>query len=685
MSRVRLRSVSALAWLALASLAPLARPHAATPQAPSPAASPRTAAPSAGARSPRTASYTIDARLDPSTRTLSGDQVLTWRNETANPATTLRFHLYYNAWRNTASTWMREHRVTGDPALDRRPESDWGWIEIDTVQAGSQGAAPTDLTSQLRFIAPDDGNADDRTVVEVPLSSPVAPGQTIDVRMTWRSRVPRTFARTGTVGSYYFIAQWFPKIGVLQDTGWNCHQFHATTEFFSDFGNYDVRLRVPSGWIVGATGVERERRDQPDGSTVHRYVQDDVHDFAWTASPDYLEAFDTFTHATLPSVRIRLLLQPEHRGQERRHFEATKAALKNYGEWFGPYPYGHVTVVDPAWQSGAGGMEYPTLFTAGTRWLAPGRGTQPESVTIHEAGHQFWYGVVATNEFEHAWMDEGFNTFSTSRVLAEAFEPRYLVRRYFGGFVPWVFRDLPVSRDRGNRSVVEYRLGPGADAQDVPSWQYWPGTAGPTTYHKTALWLHTLERMLGWPTLQRILSAYFQRGSFRHPTPEDFFAVANEVSGRDLTGFFDQAHRSSAEFDYGVGDFRSGPAGGRGYEGTPPAFREQPAAGTAYRTTVVARRFGDGVFPIDVRVVFENNEEVRWQWDGRARWKVFEVDKPVRAVRADVDPDRILMLDVNRTNNSAVSSPAASRAARKWSLVWLIWLQDHLLTYGFFV
>lgn len=232
--------------------------------------------------------------------------------------------------------------------------------------------------------------------------------------------------------------------------------------------------------------------------------------------------------------------------------------------------------------------------------------------------------------------------------------------------------------------MAEYRLGTGADAQDVPSWQYWPATAGATTYHKTALWLHTLERMLGWPTLQRILSAYYARAAFRHPAPGDFFSVAREIGGQDLTGFFDQAHRSSATFDYGVGDFRSEPAGGRGYVGTPAAFREPPP-GPPYRTTVVARRYGEGVFPIDVRVLFENNEEVRWRWDGRARWKVFEADKAVRAVRADVDPDRILMLDVNRTNNSALVRPAAARAARKWSLVWLIWLQDHLLTYGFFV
>jgi hypothetical protein len=672
------RSVTAAALLALAAVAP--GQTAVQP------ASQTAAATTAGSKSPRTASYSIDARLDPATRTLTGSQLLTWRNSSSNATSTLQFHLYYNAWRNSSSTWMRESRLAGRTTLDARPEGDWGWIDVERVHL-SRGSAESEVTPALRFVAPDDGNTEDRTVLELPLDTPVLPGETISVRMAWSSRIPRTFARTGVIGNYYFVAQWFPKIGVLQDHGWNCHQFHATTEFFADFGAYDVRLNVPRGWIVGATGVERERHEQPDGTTTHRYAQEDVHDFAWTTSPDYLEITDDFTHATLPAVRMRLLLQPEHRGQERRHFDATRAALKFYGEWYGPYPYGHVTIVDPAWQSGAGGMEYPTLFTAGTRWLAPRLATQPESVTIHEAGHQFWYGIVASNEFEHAWLDEGLNTFSTSRALAQTFEPNYVVRRYFGGFVPWVFRDLPIRREAGSRSLVAYRAAARADAQALPSWRYWPGTAGGTTYHKTSLWLHTLERMLGWETLQRILSTYFDRWAFRHPTPADFFAIANEVSGQDLTWFFDQVHRSGSVFDYGIEVFRSEPAAVRGYTGDQSArtFQEDARSGDLYRTTIVARRHGEATFPVDVRVVFDNNEEMRWRWDGRDRWKLFEIDKPVRARRVDVDPERILLLDINVTNNSALLEPAAARAARKWSLAWLIWLQDHLLTYGFFV
>ncbi len=639
------------------------------------------------ARSPRNASYAITARLDPASRTISGNEILTWRNTANAPANTLRFHLYYNAWRNTASTWMRERQFSSRALSEVRQDSDWGWTDVTNIRVIGVDGAAGDLTSQLRFIAPDDGNGSDRTVAEVPLARPVGPGETINVQIAWSSHVPRTFARTGAIGNFFFLAQWFPKIGVLENGGWNCHQFHASTEFFADFGNYDVRLTVPRGWIVGATGIERDRRDEADGTTTHHYYQEDVHDFAWTTSPDYLERRATFEHQTLPRVELRLLLQKEHAAQAERHFEAARAALKYYGEWFGAYPYGHLTVVDPAWQSGADGMEYPTLITAGTRWLAPAHIEDPEDVTVHEAGHQFWYGIVATNEFENAWMDEGVNTFATARVMDERFAPTYFVYRYFGDFVPWVMRDFPRSRARDGDRLGGYRSGAKGDAQSTPSFQYWPGTSGAITYDKTALWLHTLERMVGWEVLQRILATYFARWQFKHPKPQDFFEVANEVSGRDLTWFFDQVYRTSNVFDYAVDMLRSETArvdgvGDRISAGDTPRTELRMAS---YRTQVVVRRNGEGIFPVDVRVVFENKEEVRWHWDGRDRWKLFEVERPVRAAFAEVDPEHILLLDVAYTNNSMTLEPQSTRAARKWSAAWVIWLQDHLLTYGFFI
>jgi hypothetical protein len=312
---------------------------------------------------------------------------------------------------------------------------------------------------------------------------------------------------------------------------------------------------------------------------------------------------------------------------------------------------------------------------------------QPESVTVHEAGHQFWYGIVANNEFEHAWLDEGLNTFSTARTLDTAFAPQRLSARFFGGFVPWVLRDVELDRLTWGNRLASYRPAARADTQSTPTWQYWPGTASAITYAKTALWLQTLERWLGWPTLQRILSTFFDRWAFRHPRPADFFAVANEVAGRDLSPFFDEVHRASNVFDYGIDRLESVPASGRGfYEADGRlTFREAQGGEGRFATTVVVRRHGEGVFPVDVLVTFENGEQERVAWDGRERWRAFRFERAARAVSAQVDPDRVLALDVNVTNNSLTLRPRGEQAADAWAARWMIWLQDLMLTYAFFV
>jgi Peptidase family M1 domain len=616
-----------------------------------------------GKRSPSNANYDLDVRLDHATRTLAGSGTIRWRNIGDVATDTLQLHLYWNAWRDADSSWLREASLAGQTTSDVRAED---WASIDVLQlaiANRDGTAGVDLLPRFTFVQPDDGNPRDRTLAAVALPTAVAPGEEIALRVRWQAHVPRTFARTGAIGNYYFIAQWFPKVAVFEGDHWVAHQFHANTEFYSDYGRYDVRMTVPTGWVLGATGLEQRRTNNGDGTTTHHYFQDDVHDFAWTTSPSYVEHRRTFRHASLPSVQMRLLMQPEHAGQEDRHFDATAAALRYYGEWYGPYPYGHITIVDPAYQSGAGGMEYPTLFTAGTNWLAPRESNTPESVTVHEAGHQFWYGMVGNNEVEHAWMDEGLNMFSEARTLWTTDRPYYHVERFFGGFIPWQFRDIRLKRETDGNLVELYRPAAEGDDPSTPTWRYWPETHWGISYSKTALWLHTLERHLGWETLQRILSTFFQRWQFRHPHADDFFAVANEVSGRDLTWFFAQVHRSSNMFDYAIGTLTN----------------------EKDRAIVVVRRLGEAYFPVDVVTTFADGQRIIERWDGRDRWRAYTYENRGRAVSAVVDPNRILLLDIDYTNNSRTEEPRGERAAVKWSLTWMVWLQDLLLNWSFFV
>jgi len=655
--------------------------------------------------SPRNANYVIEVKLDPQTKTLAGREIVTWRNVQSEPTSELLLHLYYNAWRNNRSTWMLEDQLRSRSDRDDRAirEEDWGYIDVSALKllpgVGYQGA---DLTGQIRFVSPDDGNPDDRTVLQVTLPRPVGPGESVQIEVAFRVKIPRTFARTGYRGDYFFFSQWYPSLGVYEPTGWTCPQFHAATEFFSDYGVYDVSMTVPRSYVLGASGKQVDRKESADRTVTYRHVGRDIHNFAWTVSPDYRVLEEPFEETGLPAVTMRLLIQPEHLGQAERHFAATRAALKYYGTWYGPYPYDYITVVDPAYGSGAGGMEYPTLFTCGTRLFNPFGGGSPEGVTIHEAGHQFWYGIVGNDEFRYAWLDEGFNSFSDARTYDVAYGESFVVRRYLklpgrnrgtAGFIPVAFPELRNDRWVGGNGLDSYRRSAIWDEQSTPTYRYYPATAGGITYQKTALWLSTLERYLGWETLQKIMSTHYQRWKFKHPTPEDFMAIANEVSGRDLSWFFDQVYRSSEAFDYAIDSVASKEGALEGFaEQEGELFYNKPKKDDAekngkkvYRTEVVARRLGGGRFPVEVLMVFEDGSEVREAWDGQYRWKLFVQERPSKLKYAVVDPERKLLLDLNYTNNSRLLEDAAKLPARKWASKWMIWLQDLLATFAFFV
>lgn len=645
--------------------------------------------------SERIASYEMEVLLNHAERELIGNQVLTWQNATQHPADELRFHLYYNAWRNDRSSFFRGYRHQSMNTRKYR-EGEWAWCDVRSMRVlEGDGREPSDISGTMTFVQPNDGNPHDRTVLAVPIDPPVAPGETIRLRIEWTSKVPRTFRRTGVRGTTYFLAQWFPKIGVFEQNGeWNCHQFTGT-EFFADYGNYDVKLIVPDSWVVGATGRRIIRTKNADGTAMHRFVQNDVHDFAWTASPDYIVHEQEFESSNLPDVRMRLLLQPDHKNKKQRYFDATAKALQYYGSWFGAYPYGHITIVDPAYKSGSGGMEYPTLFTGGTRLFSPASMLSPEGVTIHEAGHQWWYGIVGNNEFEHAWLDEGLNTYSEERVQHEACRPQTMSRRYFNGIVPLTFRELPATfrlagadRYRGFESTLK------RDSMATESWRLGPGTYGLLSYTKPALMLRTLENTVGWDTMQKIMSTYFERWKFRHPKPQDFFDVVNEVAQRDFGWFFDAAYYGSGLFDYGVDQVRSRRADRvRGYieddegimqwqdrKSRKDAGHEEPQ----YESAVLVRRWGDAIFPIDVRITFADGESVTETWDGQDRWKRFDYLRAAKVTRVEVDPERKLVLDINSVNNTWVKDSKARTAGLKWATRWTVWMQNMLEQLAFF-
>jgi hypothetical protein len=618
------------------------------------------------------ASYQISCRLDAEKKVVEGTELLTWTNTTRNSAATLQFHLYLNAFRNTLSTFWRESG--GTHRQNRLPES-WGSIEVTRMTL----ADGSDLLPALGWISPDDGNPHDRTVAEVQLPRPVAPGETISVSIDFRSRLPRVSARTGWKGDFFLVAQWFPKIGVLEERGWNCHQFHSLSEFFADFGDYDVSIDVPAPYRgkVGATGVRVEERNLPGERVLYRFRQESVHDFAWTADPDYLVVDDVFREPGIADVQIHLFLQPEHRAQEARYLASAKAALSGYGRVLGPYPYPTLTIVDPPWGGrGAGGMEYPTFITGGTHRMSPVKENSPEDVTIHEFGHQYFYGLLASNEFEEPWLDEGFNEYMEDRVVGAAYGSDNPVLTVFG----WRFSiGIPIRRPLDtNRRYFKVA---GDDVLAAPSWKFRSTASyGGQVYSKTALALATLERLIGTPAMNRALRLYADRWRFKHPRTTDFIAAVNEVTGQNWHWFFDRTFFASGAVDYAVEGATSEravpPKGlfeseGRLVEKNPPDL----ANPKGWDTVVTVVRKGEVALPVEIALKFEGGHTYRSRWDGEARWRRFRVERGPKLIEAIVDPAEKILLDVDRTNNGRLVTPDP-RAASRWTVRAVFWMQN---------
>ena len=640
--------------------------------------------------------YEIWVELDAAGKMLLGKEEIVWTNPSREAVPDMLLHLYWNAFKNEESAFLREARAEAMFGRGRAPdEGEWGWIDVTDIRL----ADGTDLKSGLSFATPDGPeHPDDQTVVRILFPEPIQPGASVRLQLEFRSKIPRTVARSGYYKNSFFIAQWFPKPGVYEEgKGWNAHAYHQNSEFFADFADFVVHITVPRDFVIGSSGKQTDIRvDESVKKTTYTYRQSMVHDFAWMADPRYLKVEREFIadkevtleeyretsellglpleEVKLPDVKMTLLIAPEHRHQVERHFRALRAAIKYYGLWYGPYPYETVTMVDPPYRTGSGGMEYPTLFTAGTQVLTSKDVLSPEGVIVHEFGHGYWYGLVANNEFEAAWLDEGFNTYSTGQVMARAYGP---------GAMPMVFRGIPLSWLLHIPKTFDFELDRVAAINTVRydpvtawSWRFYNGGSyAANVYMRAATLLRTLGGLLGEPTWARVMRTYHMRYRYKHPGKAEFIGVVNEVAGQDMTWFFDEFFDSTQAFDYGVAEVASVkvPRARRGVFDVKGAREEMTSkkigeldaleaksseakVKTEYLTTVVLRRFGEarvrGDAQVKVLVRFKDGTTETRIWDGQARWTRLEFVKPVEVESAQVDPEGVWLIDANLANNS---------------------------------
>jgi hypothetical protein len=614
--------------------------------------------------SQRVVHYEIDAKYDAAKHTVDATEVLTYHNLTGQALDHFPFHLYQNAFQPKA-TWVREAKVEGsrDTGYDKWEEKEYGAEDIKSLEVVGQG----DLTGQLQFIAPDDGNKDDKTVVDVHVPKPIAPGAYVQFKITFQTKLPETQARSGWKRDFVLGGQWFPKVGVWWNGSWNCHQYHATTEFFADFGVYDVKLTVPQYEVAGASGVLVEEKSNPDNTKTLTYHGDDIHDFAWTVSPRY-KVRESVYQSQMGPIQLRFLMQPAHWSQAERHDKITRETLDHFEKWYGPYPYKTLTVVDPEPDSAAGGMEYPTFITGDSSWFMPDGLYLPELVVEHEFGHQYWYGMVATNEFEDAWMDEGINSYTEVKVLDSILGKNTSILSMAG-----------ITVGEREQQRLTYIGVADRDAMAEKAYDYYSFSSyGGITYGKTASVLLTLEGIVGEDTMAKAMRTYFMKFRFTHPVKEDFLKTIEEVSGKDLHWYFNQAVYGSQVMDYEVMKVDSFPANWYEEHKDRKDAKKDEKDDTVYQSYVSLHRKDDFVMPVEVEIVFRdsknNVEKIREHWDGKSRWTRFSYLKKAKVVSAEIDPDHTVQIDRNNFNNSYTAEPNG-KPAHKVANYWLFMTQ----------
>jgi hypothetical protein len=595
-----------------------------TPPAPTPPPTPK-------ALSKRVVEYHIGVALDADQKMLNGTQTVTWKNPGKQNVQEIYFHLYPNAFESDKTTFIRESG--GKLRGDKRTGDSYGYMNVTSIET-TEGM---DLTQRIVYEQPDDGNKADKTLMKIRLPKPVGPQESLTLKMTYEVKLPEVFARMGYKGDFIMAGQWFPKVAVYEPAGtrgrtaegWNAHQYHGNSEYYADFGIYNVRIKVPSNYVVAATGFPPKPAvaDKTAGTKTYHFYADDVHDFAWSASPNFVYAEEPFSAPNVPGVKIKLYLDPKHLELKDRYMYAAKKSLEHFSTWYGPYPYSTLSiVVPPPGGGGAGGMEYPTLITA---WAADSGeiGYELERVVVHEIGHQYWYGMVASNEFEEAWLDEGFTSYAEDKVM----EAEY-------GLTP------------STTLEASYMTNPAALTRNA--WNFVDHDHyADNVYIRGKLILNAIEREIGEMKMKRVMRTYFDRWKFKHPATGDFQKTVEDVTKQSWANFFDQFVYGDQMVDYAVERIESVKAD-KGF--------------FAYRITVAGRDGRDG--PVQVRFVYEDGQSIKQEWKGEEASIVFTLPPHTSKLRhVVVDPDYAVVLEHKRMNNFMKTDVDAKLTAR-WNM-----------------
>lgn len=494
--------------------------------------------------------YNISVTLNDTDNSLTADEQIDYYNNSPDTLHFIWFHLWSNAYKNDRTAFSDQLLENGRTDFYFSEENKKGYINRLNFKVDDKNAVTEDHPQH-------------QDIVKLLLPQPLLPGGKIKIETPFHVKLPFNFSRGGHVGQSYQITQWYPKPAVYDRKGWHEIPYLDQGEFYSEYGNFDVKITLPENYVTAATGELQDAKEKdwlltkigntpmakagkkspgpkkdtavfiPSSAqtkTLH-YIQSNVHDFAWFADKRFSVKHDTIRLASGRVIDAYAFILPGNENIWKNSIPGIKRAVLSKSNWIGEYPYNVVSVVDNA-SSVGGGMEYPTI----TLLSSDGSESGLESVINHEVGHNWFYGILGTNERIYPWMDEGMNTFYDKRYDAET-----AVNKDKGEYA-----DNKLTANRVPENPEDNLLAAAEKIKkdqpiNTPAEKFTPLNYNLIAYEKTGLWLQQLEKEIGRETFDKIMQAYYERWKFKHPYPEDFHAVAEEISGRDLSAFFKKA------------------------------------------------------------------------------------------------------------------------------------------------
>lgn len=580
------------------------------------------------------AKYYMEIDMDVNTNRFTGVQKLEYTNNSPDELDKVFYHLYFNAFQPGSMMDVRS-RTIDDPdrrvgdRISKLSDDEIGYQKILSLKQNGK-----EVTYKV-----------EGTVLEVSLNEPIKPGQKVTFDMNFEGQVPVQIRRTGrdnAEGVRYTMTQWFPKLAEYDYQGWHADEYIGR-EFYGVWGDFEVKISIDKDYVVGGTGYlqnpleighgyedkgQTVKQKVKNGKLTWHFVAPNVHDFAWAADPDYI-------HDKLTMKNGMELHFFHQKGQNEENWEKlmplAEKAFEYANKHFGQYPYKQFSVI----QGGDGGMEYPmsTMIT-GMRGSLLG-------VTVHEAMHDWYHGVLGNNEALHPWMDEGFTSYATSRIIS------HIAGR---DTAEETIENLGMPANGGYlrlaTSGVEEPLSTHSDHYHLN------GAYGAAAYSKGSVWMSQMGYVIGEKALNKGLLEYFETWKFKHPNPNDVLRVFERVSGLELDWYNEYFVYTTKTIDYGV----------------------KQVVGENNRTKVTLERVGLMPMPMDVVVTYKDGtKEVHYMalrmmrgekpaetndprvvhpdWPWTHPTYEFTINRPASEIASvEIDPSG-RMADVNRENN----------------------------------